>query len=78
MQTLSASTSDLSSQGNDEVVQKSALFQEYLAERAEVLRHKWIESEKVGHDIGFEKALVDWNFHHRAAWRALRQKGSPK
>jgi len=52
---------------------KSALYQEFLAERAEILRHKWIESEKVGHDIGFEKALLDWIVKHRAAWRALRQ-----
>ena len=52
---------------------KSALYQEFLAERAEILRHKWIESEKVGHDIGFEKALLDWIVKRRAGWRALRQ-----
>ena len=55
---------------------KSALYQEFLAERAEILRHKWIESEKVGHDIGFEKALLDWIVKHRAGWRALRQNRS--
>jgi hypothetical protein len=53
--------------------QKSALYQEFLAEREEILRHKWIESEKVGHDIGFEKALLDWIVKHRANWRNLRQ-----
>ena len=53
--------------------QKSALYQEFLAEREEILRHKWIESEKVGHDIGFEKALLDWIVKHRANWRYLRQ-----
>ncbi len=53
--------------------QKSALYQEFLAEREEILRHKWIESEKVGHDIGFEKALLDWIVKHRASWRNLRQ-----
>ncbi len=52
---------------------KSALYQEFLAEREEILRHKWIESEKVGHYIGFEKALLDWIVKHRAAWRTLRQ-----
>jgi len=55
---------------------KSALYQEFLAERAEILRHKWIESEKAGHDIGFEKALLDWIVKHRAGWRALRQNRS--
>jgi hypothetical protein len=56
--------------------QKSALYQEFLAEREEILRHKWIESEKVGHDIGFEKALLDWIVKHRANWRFLRQQRS--
>jgi hypothetical protein len=65
--------SDSSLKEHDHMFQKSALYQEFLAEREEILRHKWIESEKVGHDIGFEKALLDWIVKHRAAWRALRQ-----
>jgi len=59
--------------GPDTMFQKSALYQEFLAEREEILRHKWIESEKAGHDIGFERALLDWIVKHRAGWRALRQ-----
>ncbi len=65
--------SDSSAQERDTMFQKSALYQEFLAEREEILRHKWIESEKVGHDIGFEKALLDWIVKHRAGWRTLRQ-----
>ena len=65
--------SDSFVQENDNLFHKSALYQEFLAEREEILRHKWIESEKVGHDIGFEKALLDWIVKHRAGWRALRQ-----
>jgi len=61
---------------HDNLFQKSALYQEFLAEREEILRHKWIESEKLGHDIGFEKALLDWIVKHRAGWRALRQNKS--
>lgn len=64
--------SDSSVQIRDNMFQKSALYQEFLAEREEILRHKWIESEKVGHDIGFEKALLDWIVKHRAGWRSLR------
>ena len=64
---------DFPQQNDGEPFQRSALYQEFLAERAEILRHKWIESEKVGHDIGFEKALLDWIVKHRAGWRALRQ-----
>ena len=48
---------------------KTRLYQTYCAEKAEILRHKWIESEKAGRDIGFDVARVDWIFHHRAGWR---------
>ena len=51
----------------------SALYREFLAEREEILKHKWIESEKAGYDIGFEKALLDWIVKHRATWRTTRQ-----
>ena len=37
-----------------ELVKNSVLYKEFLAEREEILRHKWIESEKAGYDIGFE------------------------
>ena len=38
---------------------RTVLYKEFLAERQEILRHKWIESEKAGYDIGFEYALFD-------------------
>ncbi|HWL54051.1 MAG TPA: hypothetical protein VNQ90_16535 [Chthoniobacteraceae bacterium] len=56
-----------------EVFKKSALYQEFLAEREEILCHKWLESEKAGYDIGFERALLDWIVRHRSAWREKRQ-----
>jgi hypothetical protein len=68
--------SDPSLTDQSNLFHKSALYQEFLAEREEILRHKWIESEKLGQDIGFEKALLDWIVKHRARWRALRQ-GKP-
>ena len=57
--------------------QESLLYKEFLAEREEILRHKWIESEKAGHDIGFEKALLDWVLRFRTSWRQQRQAGVP-
>jgi hypothetical protein len=48
-------------------------YEEFLAQRDEILRHKWIESEKAGHDIGFEQALLDWVRHHRDNWRKERE-----
>ena len=55
-------------------VRNSVLYKEFLAEREEILKHKWIESEKAGTDIGFEKALLDWIVKHRSNWRVKRQK----
>ena len=50
----------------------STLYQEFLAEREEILKHKWIESEKLGKDIGFEKALLSWVKNHRNNWKNNR------
>ena len=55
------------------IVMNSARYREFLAEREEILRHKWIESEKVGYDIGFERALLDWIIKHRSNWRTARR-----
>lgn len=57
-----------------EFIKDSALYKEFLAERAEILKHKWIESEKAGKDIGFERALLDWIVKHRSNWRERRRK----
>jgi len=74
--TLEASTvseKTESSSDSTEIVMNSALYREFLAEREEILRHKWLESEKAGYDIGFERALLDWIVKHRANWRKARR-----
>jgi len=58
--------------GND-LVKNSTLYREFQAEREEILKHKWLESEKAGYDIGFEQALTDWIVKHRSKWRKGRQ-----
>jgi len=60
------------SNGND-LVKNSSLYKEFQAELDEILRHKWLESEKAGRDIGFEQALTDWIMKHRSKWRKARQ-----
>ncbi len=35
---------------------------------AEIDRHLWIESEKVGYNIGFDKAKQDWLKNFSRAW----------
>lgn len=56
-----------------DLLKNSSLYREFQAEREEILKHKWIESEKAGHDIGFERALTDWIVKHRSKWRKARQ-----
>lgn len=67
---MAANTQEAS--GKD-LVQKSSLYREFQAEREEIMKHKWIESEKLGYDIGFEHALTDWIMKHRSKWRRGRQ-----
>ena len=55
-------------------LRKSLLYKELREEHEEVLRHKWLESEKAGHDIGFEQALIDWIVKYRSVWRAKKKK----
>ena len=59
-----------------DLLRNSSLYREFQAEREEILKHKWIESEKAGHDIGFEQALTDWILKHRSKWRKARQAAS--
>jgi len=56
-----------------DLLKNSSLYREFQAEREEILKHKWIESEKAGRDIGFERALTDWIVKHRSKWRKARQ-----
>lgn len=49
-------------------------YQEFMAELDEIQRLKWISSEDVGHDIGFEQALSYWAQNHRAEWRRGRNR----
>jgi len=54
---------------NDDSIDPRSLYQDFLAEREEILKHKWIQSEEAGQDIGFETALVDWTLKHRETWK---------
>ena len=47
---------------------KPNIYSKFIELKDEILKHKWIESEKVGKDIGFENALTDWMRKHRKGW----------
>lgn len=57
---------------NVALLKKSTLYREFLAEREEIVAHKWVLSEKAGTDVGFEAALTDWMVKHRSEWRKRR------
>ena len=39
----------------------------------EINRHRWIESEKAGKDIAFEKAARDWIDRYSGSWLAYHK-----
>ena len=41
-------------------VKNTRLYREWEDRKKDILLHKWYESEKAGHDIGWERAAVDW------------------
>ena len=67
------SVPDKTKSSHEDSVKNLSLYREFQAEREEILRHKWLESEKAGYDIGFENALIDWIMNHRTGWRKSRQ-----
>ena len=62
-----------SQRSTNDGLKKCSLYQIFQAQREEIMKHKWIESEKAGHDIGFEQALTDWELKHHTAW--LKEQG---
>ncbi len=44
----------------------------------EINRHKWLESEIAGYDIGFEAAAEDWLKKHAGVWVAYHSKAVKK
>lgn len=54
-------------------IYNSSVYKEFVEEREEVLKHKWLESEKKGYDIGYSNALIDWILRHRKNWRNYKK-----
>ena len=51
-------------------------FARSTAEQIEILKHKWLESEKAGYDIGIKKAKATWKSAHAKNWRKSRKKAA--
>jgi hypothetical protein len=55
-------------------LEETSLYKEFLAEKEEILKHKWYESERAGEDIGFTRALIDWTIKFKTKWVQSRRK----
>jgi hypothetical protein len=42
------------------LIEDTLLYKKYVEEREHILKNKWYMSERVGRDVGYEKALLDW------------------
>jgi hypothetical protein len=45
-------------------VKNTRIFHLWNEIKQEISLHKWYESEKAGHDIGWDRAETDWRIHH--------------
>lgn len=50
-------------------IENLLIYKEALAQKKEVERHKWLESEKAGKDIGYDAALIGWIMNHKSKWK---------
>lgn len=55
-------------------ISSTSLYQEFLAQKEEILKHKWYESERAGHDVGFAHAVIDWTLKFKSRWIKERKK----
>jgi len=49
-------------------IQDTSFYKEFMAQREEIMKHKWYESERAGRDIGFGQALIDWTLKFKSKW----------
>ena len=59
----------------NELSKNSSLLGEFQPKPEEILKCKLHESERIGHDLGFEHALAGWIIKHRPEW--LEKRRSP-
>lgn len=58
-------------------IKDTSFYKEFQALKEEVLKHKWYESERAGHDVGFSQALIDWTVKFKSKWMKERHPDRP-
>lgn len=59
---------------SEAILERSTVFREFQKEKHEINKLKWLESEKTGKDIGYQRALFMWARKHSLPYRAARLK----
>ncbi len=57
---------------NEPWIKNTRLVSRWREIKRSVDEHKWYESEKAGHDIGWERAAVDWLVRYGKRGNKLR------
>ncbi|HSI82153.1 MAG: hypothetical protein ACAI35_00660 [Candidatus Methylacidiphilales bacterium] len=52
--------------------ENTPLFRRFLAGREEIMKYRASESARLGADIGWEKALLEWITRYRSEWLKAR------
>jgi hypothetical protein len=55
-------------------LEETSFYKEFKAQKEEIMKHKWYESERAGKDIGFARALIDWTVKFKTKWLESRRK----
>jgi hypothetical protein len=55
-----------------EPIANPGLWEFFIKEADEILKHKWCVSQELGYDIGMEKAITEWVSKHYPAWSAAQ------
>jgi hypothetical protein len=55
-------------------IKDTSIYKESLAQKEEVMKHKWYESERAGRDVGFAYAIIDWTIKFKNKWIENRKK----
>jgi hypothetical protein len=53
--------------------QSDLLLELIQNQQEEVAKYKWVESEKAGQDIGWERATAEWLEKHFPAWERYQK-----
>ncbi|MGD9873200.1 MAG: hypothetical protein AB7T27_02910 [Kiritimatiellia bacterium] len=64
---MSAQNTGTAGRDSEQWVKQTRLVRDWERKKQDILAHKWYESERAGHDVGWDHASVDWLIRHGIA-----------